>query len=162
MAELIVLGFKDETTADTAISELENMQREQLIVLADWARVTRRLDGKLDVRQATNTAGTGAAGGALWGTLFGLIFLMPLAGAAIGAATGALMGALSDYGIDDKFVKDLGQKITPGTSALFLYIVQATTDRVVDRLKELQPEILRTSLSQEAEEKLRQSMQPSA
>ena len=162
MAELIVLGFKDETTADTAISELENMQREQLIALADWARVTRRLDGKLDVRQATNTAGTGAAGGALWGTLFGLIFLMPLAGAAIGAATGALMGALSDYGIDDKFVKDLGQKITPGTSALFLYIVQATTDRVVDRLKQYQPEILRTSLSQDAEEKLRQSMQPSA
>jgi uncharacterized membrane protein len=162
MAELIVLGFKDETTADTAIGELENMQRENLIVLADWARVIRRPDGKIDVRQATNTAGTGAAGGALWGTLFGLIFLMPLAGAAIGAATGALMGALSDYGIDDKFVKDIGQKITPGTSALFLYIVQATTDRVVDRLKELQPEILRTSLSQEAEEKLRQSMQQTA
>jgi len=156
--ELIVLGFKNTTTADEVIPEVEAIQREQLLQLADWARVIRREDGKVDVRQATSTTGAGAAGGALWGMLFGLLFLMPLAGLAIGAATGALMGKLADYGIDDKFIKEVGSKITPGTSALFLYVVQATNDKVIERLRPYDPELLRTSLSADAEARLREAL----
>jgi uncharacterized membrane protein len=158
--ELVVLGFSNSTGADQVIPEVEALQRENLLQLADWARVIKREDGKVDVRQATSTAGAGAAGGALWGMLFGLLFLMPLAGLAIGAATGALMGKLSDYGIDDKFIKDVGNKIQPGTSALFLYVVSATTDRVVDRLRPYDPQLLRTSLSEDAEARLRAEMEP--
>jgi uncharacterized membrane protein len=54
-------------------------------------------------------AGTWAAGGALWGGLIGLIFLIPLLGAAIGGATGAAASAATDVGVDDKFMKELGQ-----------------------------------------------------
>ena len=160
MPELIVLGFTDSTTADQVIPEVEALQRENLLALADWARVIRRQDGKIDVRQGTSTTGAGAAGGALWGMLFGLIFLMPIAGLAIGAATGALAGKLADYGIDDKFIKDLGSQIQPGSSALFLYVVSATNDKVIDRLKPYNPTLLRTSLSDEAEAKLREALQP--
>jgi uncharacterized membrane protein len=159
MAEIAVLGFKDTQTADVAITEIEQMQREGLITLSDWARVIRQPDGKIDVKQAVGTKSTGAAGGALWGMLFGLIFLMPIAGALIGAATGALMGALSDYGIDDKFIKGLSDQIQPGTSALFLQIQDATGDKVVERLKQYQPTLLRTSLSKEAEDKLRAAIE---
>jgi uncharacterized membrane protein len=159
VAELIVLGFKDTATADTVVPELQTLQSEGLIELADWARVIRGFDGKIDVRQGTSVAGVGAAGGALWGMLFGLLFLMPLAGMALGAATGAIVGKLTDVGIDDKFIKEVGAQITPGTSALFLYVVQATTDRVVDRLKQYEPTVVRTSLSHQAEEQLRAAMQ---
>jgi uncharacterized membrane protein len=159
MAELIVLGFKDTATADQVVPELQALQRDGLIELADWARVIRNHDGKIDVRQGTSTTGIGAAGGALWGMLFGLLFLMPLAGMAIGAATGAIVGKLTDVGIDDKFIKDVSNQITPGTSALFLYVVRATTDRVLDRLKQYQPTLLRTSLSHDAENQLRAAMQ---
>ena len=160
MPELIVLGFSRSTAADEVIPEVQAMQRENLLQLADWARVIRREDGKVDIRQgAGSTTGTGAATGALWGMLFGLIFLMPFAGLAIGAASGALIGKLSDYGIDDKFIKDLGKQIQPGTSALFLYVVQATTDRVVDRLRSYEPTLLRTSLSEEAEARLRAELE---
>ena len=162
MPELIVLGFQQSTTADEVIPQIEAMQREGLLDLADWARVIRKEDGKIDVRQATSTAGAGAAGGALWGMLFGLLFLMPLAGLAIGAATGALMGKLADYGIDDKFIKDLGSQITPGSSALFLYVVRATNDKVIERLKPFNPTLLRTSLSSDAEEKLRGAFEAGA
>lgn len=157
--ELIVLGFSEATKADEVVPQLEAMQREGLIELADWARVIRKPDGKLDVRQANSTAGAGAAGGALWGMLFGLLFLMPLAGLAIGAVTGALMGKLADYGIDDKFIKDLGNQITPGSSALFLYVVRATSDKVIERLRPYGPTLLRTSLSADAEERLRGAME---
>jgi uncharacterized membrane protein len=158
MAELVVLGFKDMTSADEAITELEELQREQLIVVADWARVIRREDGKVDIKQAINTAGAGALGGTFWGMLFGLIFLMPLAGALIGTVTGALSGAFTDVGIDDKFIKGLGKQIQPGTSALFVYVAQATTDKVTDRLQRLNPEILKSSLSVDAEEKLKAAL----
>jgi uncharacterized membrane protein len=46
--------------------------------------------------------------------LIGLIFLMPLFGMAIGAASGAAARALSDYGIDDDFMKELGDKLPGG------------------------------------------------
>jgi uncharacterized membrane protein len=160
--DLVVLGFPKMEIADEVVNKLDELHREGLIQLADWARVIRHDDGKVDVRQAHNTTAAGAAGGALWGMLIGLIFLMPLAGLAIGGAVGALTGRLADYGIDDKFVKDLAKQIQPGTSALFLYVVQATTDKVVDRLKEYQPTLLRTSLSQDAEEKLRAAIQVGA
>ena len=162
MAELIVLGFKDTATADTVVPELQALQSEGLLELGDWARVIRGFDGKIDVRQGTSMAGVGAAGGALWGMLFGLLFLMPLAGLAIGAATGAIAGKLTDIGIDDKFIKDVGGQLKPGTSALFLYVVQATNDRVIDRLKQYEPTVIRTSLSHTAEEQLRAAMQSEA
>jgi len=159
MAELIVLGFKDETSADAVIPELERMGTEGLLDLDDWARVVRHHDGKIEIRQATSTAGLGAASGALFGMLFGLLFLMPFAGLAIGAITGAIAGKLSDVGISDEFIKDVGNQITPGTSALFLYVARATTDRVVERLQQYEPTVIRTSLSNEAEEQLRTAMQ---
>jgi uncharacterized membrane protein len=157
--ELIVLGFPNTEAADQVVPELEAMQRENLLQLADWARVIRREDGKTDIRQGSSTTGAGAAGGALWGMLFGLIFLMPVAGLLIGGVTGALSGKLADYGIDDKFIKDLGKQIQPGTSALFLYVVQATGDKVLERLRPYHPTLLRTSLSEDAEARIRAAME---
>jgi uncharacterized membrane protein len=145
-------------TADEAVNDLEQMQKEALISIADWARVIRRPDGKVDIRQANNPAAAGALGGTFWGLLFGLIFFVPLFGAVIGAASGALIGALTDVGIDDKMIKGLGQQIAPGTSALFVYVIEATGDKVTERLRRLQPEVLRTSLSNDAEERLKAAL----
>jgi uncharacterized membrane protein len=158
VAELVVLGFKDMSTADEAVIELEQMQKEALISVADWARVIRRPDGKVDIRQGNHPAAAGALGGTFWGLLFGLIFFVPFFGAAIGAASGALIGALTDVGIDDKMIKELGNQIVPGSSALFIYVVQATGDKVAERMRRFQPEVLKTSMSNDAEEKLRQAL----
>jgi len=158
VAELIVLGFKDMATADAAVDEMEQMQKEALISVADWARVIRRQDGKVDIRQAHSGAAAGALGGTFWGLLFGLIFFVPLFGVVIGAAMGAVGGALTDVGIDDKMIKSIGNQIVPGSSALFLYVIEATGDKVTDRMKHFQPEVLRTSLSIDAEERLRHSL----
>jgi uncharacterized membrane protein len=158
VADLIVLAFKHPETADLAVAELEQMQKEALISIADWARVIRRPDGKVDIRQGSHPAAAGALGGTFWGLLFGLIFFVPLFGAAVGAAAGALAGALTDVGIDDKMIKDLGQQIAPGTSALFVYVTEATGDKVTKRLQRYEPQVLRTSLAHDAEERLRRSL----
>ena len=60
-----------------------------------------------------NLTGAGALGGSFWGLLFGLIFFVPLLGLAIGAGIGALTGSMSDVGIDDRFIKEVRDKVTP-------------------------------------------------
>jgi uncharacterized membrane protein len=49
--------------------------------------------------------------------------------------SGAITGALSDYGINDKFIKEVGETIKPGGSALFLLISKWTEDKALERLK---------------------------
>ena len=75
--------------------------------------------------------------------------------------TGAVIGTLTDYGIDDRFITQLGGQLKPGTSALFLYVLSATTDAVTQRSAEFQPTVLHTSLTAEAEDKLRHALSAS-
>jgi uncharacterized membrane protein len=124
-------------------------------------------NGKIHVKQAVNLLGVGAASGgawgALWGTLIGLLFLNPLAGlltgAVVEAGAGALSAALSDYGIDDDFIRSLGSTIEPGASALFILVRHATLDKVLPELRPFGGTILRTSLSYEQEERLKKALE---
>ncbi len=110
MSTLAVISYPEENTAGEAAAKLAQMQKEFLIDVQDVAWVTKKADGKLKLHQGTSLAGVGAAGGALWGFIFGLLFLVPLAGMAIGAATGAVAGKLSDFGIDDKWIKEVASR----------------------------------------------------
>ena len=113
---------------------------------------------KPKTRQLHSTAGAGATWGAFWGFLFGLIFFVPFLGAAIGAGMGGLSGSLADVGIDDDFIKEVREKVTEGTSALFALTSGATApDKVVDELKQYDFEIISTNLPQEQENKLREA-----
>ncbi len=92
-----------------------------------------------------------------WGILFGLIFFVPLLGAAVGAATGALAGSLTDVGIDDGFINKVRDKVTPGTSALFLLTSDVVLDKVRDALAGHGPhELIFTNLTAEQEAALRE------
>ena len=137
--------------------ELGQLQKERLVTLDDAAVVVRRQDGKVKVNQATSLVGAGSLGGAFWGMLIGLLFFMPWLGLAVGAVTGAIAGKLTDIGIDDNFIKEVGQEIQPGNSALFLLVREATVDRLVERLRPFEGRIIRTSLSAEDEMKLRET-----
>ena len=158
MATLSVLKFNDPRGADRVLLALQGMQERQLITLQDAAVVSWSADRKKPkTRQLHSMGGAGALNGAFWGLLFGLIFLVPLFGMAIGAASGALGGALSDVGIDDDFIKQVQEKVTPGTSALFALTSGATEDRVIEELKQYDFEIISTNLPAEQEQKLREA-----
>jgi uncharacterized membrane protein len=152
---LAVIKFNDETGADAMREELGRLQKEELIKLDDAAVVVRRADGKVKVRQATSLVGAGALGGAFWGMLIGLLFFAPWLGLAVGAASGALAGKMSDVGVDDNFIKQVGAAIQPGQSALFVLVREATTDKVIEALKPYGGEIIHTNLSSEDEAKLK-------
>src|SRR5690606_35946850 len=111
MADLIAVTFDNETTAFELRAELAKLQKEYLIAMEDVVVVTRDAEGKVKLHQAVNLTAVGAAGGGFWGMLIGFIFLNPILGAAIGAGAGALSGYLTDLGIDNKFMKELGESL---------------------------------------------------
>ena len=157
MTTLSVLEFNSPDGADHALQILQRLQQQQLIKLVDAAVVTWPQSSKEPkTKQMFSTARAGAIGGAFWGFLIGLIFFVPLLGLAVGAATGAVTGALSDYGIDDNFIRQVREKVKPGTSALFLMTAHAVIDRVVAELKSLNPELITSNLSDEQESRLRE------
>ena len=155
MSDLVVVAFDDETSAEQMRDALVGLQKRHLMTLEDAAVVVRKQDGKVKVKQATNLVGAGALGGAFWGMLIGIIFWMPWLGLAVGTMSGALGGHFTDIGVDDDFIKEVGNTIEPGNSALFLLVREATPDKMVDELKQFKGKILQTSLSSEDEAKLR-------
>jgi uncharacterized membrane protein len=114
--------------------------------------------GKVKLRQMYNLTAAGAASGGFWGALIGLLFLNPLFGFAIGAAAGAISGALRDVGIDDNFMKQLGQTLKPGSAALFVLIRQMTPDKVVEEIRKFGGTLIKTNLCNENEAKLREAL----
>jgi uncharacterized membrane protein len=152
---MVVMTFNNEHTAEQVRDRLVEQQKAHLIKLEDAVVVVRGQDGKVKVKQAANLAGAGALSGAFWGMLIGMLFFVPLFGLVVGSATGALVGSMRDYGIDDTFIKEVGNSIQPGTSAIFLLVEQATVDKVVEQLKPFGGTIMRTSLSRENEARLK-------
>jgi uncharacterized membrane protein len=157
VSELVVLAFGTEQGAFQARDRLLDIQKRRMLQLADAAVVVRQKDNKVKVKQLTNLVGSGAFGGAFWGLLVGLLFAVPWMGLAIGAAAGAAVGGLTDRGVDDKFIKKASETIRPGNSALFLLIHTGDLVTWLGELKEFNPTVLQTSLSQEDEAKLRQA-----
>ena len=170
MSDLICLAFKELDTADHFLNELRALQKEYVLELEDACVVIRDSDGKIHLKQSVNLVAIGASQGAsrgmLVGTLIGLLFMNPLAGmlagGLVGAGSGALQGKLADYGIDDNFIKSLGSTIEPNSSAIFLLVRKAVEDKVMPRLSHYQATILKSSLSDEQEERLKAALSQSA
>ncbi len=159
MSNLVVIGFDDEATAFELRAELAKMQKEYLIEMEDVVVVTKDENDKVQLHQSLNLTAAGAVGGSFWGLLIGMFFLNPLVGAAVGAGAGAISGKLSDIGVNDKFMKELGETFTPGSSALFVLVKKATPDKVLENLKHFRGKIIQTSLTKDKEEELRKVLE---
>ena len=158
MSNLVAIAYPDFDTAERVRAELVQATKEHLVQLQDAVVVEHQPDGKIKLHQAVSPAATGAAGGALWGGLIGLLFLAPVLGMAIGAASGGLAGKLSDGGVDDNFLKELGARLQPGGAALIAVGSTSARDKLIERLRPYGGEIVQTSLSNEEEEQLRAAL----
>ena len=156
MSDLVAVAYPDLQTARHVVSNLGDAQKAHLIELDDCVIVEHRNDGKIKLHQPS-LAGVGAAGGALWGGLIGLLFLMPLFGMAIGAASGAAAGAMSDSGVDDKFMKEMGTKLQPGGAAVIVLLRNVNAEKVLAEVK-ISGEVIQTSLGEDGEQALRDAL----
>jgi uncharacterized membrane protein len=158
MSTLVAIAYPDAATAEQVRNELVQLTKEHMLQLEDAVVVEHRADGKIKLHQAMSTTGAGAAGGALWGGFIGLLFLAPLLGMAIGAASGAAAGKVTDTGVNDNFMKELGEKVAPGGAALIYLGRSDAPEKVLDRIKQYGGEVIQTSLDTEQEEHLRSAL----
>jgi uncharacterized membrane protein len=158
MSDLVAIVYPTEAQAEAMRVKLFELQSEYLIEIGDAVVAEKTADDKIKLHQIFNTTAVGAASGSFWGLLIGLVFMMPFVGAAVGAASGALGGALTDFGINDKFMKDIAATIKPGSAALFVLIKKMTTDKVLDAIKGSGGTVLQTSLDHTKEQALRDAL----
>lgn len=161
MSTLIAIVYDKADTAEKALAELGQMQKMQLIQLEDAAVAVKDQKGKVKVTQTLEKMATGqsAIWGGFWGLLIGLLFLAPIFWALFGALMGALFSKGADLGIDNQFIKDVGDSLDPGESALFILVIEATADKVLPEMAKFGGTVYQTSLSKEDEETLKQALE---
>jgi uncharacterized membrane protein len=175
MSDLIVVGFKNNRfKASDVLNQLRQMDEEWAVNLYDAVAVHRDHKGKLRIDQSYDpTTDEGAAWGGLWGSLLGAILAIPFtggvsaaaaagavaAGAFGGGALGAAVGAIDadwwrqDFGISDKFVRDIGETTQPGDSAIFA-LITANPKEAIKRFSGYGGKVLSTTLSDEQKAKI--------
>jgi uncharacterized membrane protein len=158
MATLVAIVYPDKARAMEVRNVLARLQTQYLIDVADAVVVTRDDQGKIHLDQAAPLVKMGALNGALWGMLIGMLFLVPFLGAAVGAASGALAGKFSDYGINDNFMRSVGEQLQPNTSALFVLVRGGTPERVLPEIAPYGGTVLQTSLPPETEARLQEAL----
>ena len=151
MSNLVVLGFDEPNKAEEVRLELQKLQTEYLLDLADVAVAIKDEKGKVMLHHAGNLITHDAVFGGAYGSLAHLI----LANAVAGAAS----GALRDVGINDHFMKALAAMIS-SSLALFVLTRSPSPDRnrLLEELKGLGGKILMTSLSHEDEARLQAAL----
>jgi uncharacterized membrane protein len=162
MSDLVAIVYPSEAKAEEVRQRLLKLQKEYLITISDAVIAVKTDSGNIKLNQLVNTTAMGAISGSFWGLLIGVLFLNPIVGVAVGAASGALGGALSDFGIDDAFMKELATNIQSGNAALFILIKNMKADKVLKEIKDAGGVVLKTSLDESQEKTLRDALASAA
>jgi uncharacterized membrane protein len=162
MSDLVAIVYPSEAKAEEVRQRLIKLQKEYLITINDAVIAVKTDSGGIKLNQLVNTTATGAITGSFWGLLIGVLFLNPIIGVAVGAASGALGGALSDFGINDSFMKELSTTLQPGHAALFVLIKHMTADKVLKEIRDAGGVVLKTSLDETKEKVLRDALASAA
>jgi uncharacterized membrane protein len=154
--EMMVVAFEDEYKADEILSTLKQLDVEAVVDLKSAAVVVREADGRIRIRETRDfDAKQGAMGGALAGGVLGLLGGGLLRGAILGAAGGALAGKAIDLGINDEYLRSIGESLGSGTSALVALVAFHRVDKAMEELDRFEGgTILRHTLSDEVYQQL--------
>ena len=160
MNHLVAIAYPDERRAPEAMAAIKRLHADRAIDLEDAVAVSKDGEGRVKVEGATSRTAAGAAGGLFLGTLVGLVFFAPVLGALFGAASGALAGKIADvYRIDD-FVLEVRDNMPPGSSAILMLVRgrAADPDKALAELQRYGGKVIRTTLPDDAEERLRAAL----
>lgn len=136
--EVLIAAFQEENGAEDALRKLKDAKKEGLIGIKNAAVLWKDDKGKLHFKETADMrGGKGMAVGGVIGGVVGLIFPPSiLASAAVGAAVGGLSAKLRDSGFSDKRLREVGDGLRPGTSALIAVIEHVWVREVEAQLRE--------------------------
>ena len=154
--EMMVVAFDDEREAERVLDTLKKMDRKDVVDLKSAAVIVRSRSGKVRIRETKDfDAKQGAMTGALAGGVLGLLKKHAVKGALIGAAGGAIAGKVIDLGLKDNLLKEIGESLGPGSSAIVALVDFERVDRAMKQLDRFEGgRILRHTLSADVYRKL--------
>lgn len=155
--EMFVVSFEDEGHAREVLETLTELKDQQLVELGNSAVIRRSVAGELDIDETADVdTKEGAIAGAVAGGLLGALTGKGLVGGAIlGAGGGALASKGLDLGIDDDFLKKVGDGLQPGSSAIVATVDFIDTEAAMEALDRFSGgTILHTTLQPETVEQL--------
>ena len=154
--DMVVVAFENEYQADEVLTTLKQLDVEATVDLKSAAVVRRDVEGQVRIKETRDfDAKQGAIGGAVAGSLLGLLGGSLIKGAILGAAGGALAGHGIDMGLDDEYLRSVGENLGPGTSAIVALVAFARVERAMEELDKFEGgTILRHTLSDEVYQQL--------
>jgi uncharacterized membrane protein/sporulation protein YlmC with PRC-barrel domain len=150
--DLLGLVFPAPESADEGLRLLKEAAQRGEVQAFDAAVLSKAPDGRLRTREEHDiSAGRGALVGAVAGAALSLLAgpVGLVAGAAAGGATGGVVGGLIDRGVPDRYVRDLGHALRPGSSALIVLVAAGSAERYEEHLSALNGSSLRLALTDE-------------
>lgn len=142
--EVLIAAFKDENGAENALHELKDAKKEGLIGIKNAAVLWKDDSGKLHFKETADMrGGKGLVVGGVIGGVVGLIFPPSiLASAVVGAAVGGLSAKLRDSGFSDKRLREVGDGLRPGTSALIAVIEDVWVREVEEQVRQYATDVV--------------------
>jgi uncharacterized membrane protein len=116
--QLAVAVYADAGSAALVLPRLMAAAEESKLVM-DAAVLRKDAEGKLTIKETADVgAGAGAVAGGLLGALVGSLVRRPGLGAGLGALVGGVGARLFDTGVPDDKLRQIGEALLPGTSAV--------------------------------------------
>jgi uncharacterized membrane protein len=159
--EMMVVAFDNENEADRVLDSLKGMKDMNIVDLKSAAVIVRAGSGEVKINETSDfDTKQGALGGAAAGAVLGLLGGGFLRGALLGAAGGAAAGKFIDLGLDDDFLKSVGDSLEPNSSAIVALVDFEQVDQAMEELDKFEGgRILRHSLSPEVYAKLSEAVE---
>ncbi|GEM_PF-1473962 len=153
--KLLVIAYEGETRANEVLRALQQMEKAHLVRLRNAAVVSRNAQGKIALHETHDfDAKEGALAGALAGGLLGLIRGEIVEDALLGAGAGFLASKVMDLGFKDDYLKEIGEHLTPNSSAIVAVVHFEQVDPAVQELRQFGGHLLQQTLPADVAQKL--------
>ena len=158
MAAVLAIGYPDEGTAAQAAEEVRHLRSDLGLEPDAVAVITHAAEGEYHATTSHCPVEQGGGWGMLWGLLFGLSFFVPVCGVAVGLDLGGVLGKIEKSGVNRAFQQQVRDMVTPGSSALFMFISKTDPERTLSLLGNFGGQVVEVPLSDEQEARLRQAI----
>lgn len=155
MRTLVVIAYRDETSAATAGEEAQRLVRHLGIEPDAIAVVRRDRTGRFHLTTSHHPVAGEMSWGMVWMLVFALVFAPPSSGrrhrsgpdADPDAGLDPLLEMIARSGVDERFQTEVRDRLDPGTSALFLALGAVPPDRAAATLGRFGGEVLQTAMT---------------